>query len=109
MPLKEKLARSARQARLFFQWPRLLGLAATALLAYLLVFVVLGRTDVSRLLPKAARTFPWPRLPPFLVWRQPAPDGHEETVYTVPSRHLTPQEMAQYPTTNRAPIPGGKN
>ncbi len=92
-PRKGRLHFAARQARLFFRAPRLLGLAATGLAAWLLVFVVLGRTDVSGLLPKAPRAFYWPSLPRFLVWNQRAPDGREETVYTVPSHQLTAREM----------------
>jgi hypothetical protein len=94
-------ARIARQTRLFFQWPRLLGLAGTALLAWLLVFVVLRHTDMGWMLPKVPRTYHWPALPHFLVWQQPASDGREETVYTVPARKLTAQEMAPLTATNR--------
>jgi hypothetical protein len=87
-----------------FRWPRMLGLAVTAFLFYLLVFVVFGRTDVSWLISKnPAPHFYWPDLPHFFVSKETTPSGQEETIYSVPSRQLTAQELSQLGATNRAP------
>jgi hypothetical protein len=81
-----------------FQWHRILGIAALSVVAYVLVFVVFGKTDVSGLLPASpAARFHWPDLPYFFV----------ETYYTVPTRQLTPGEVAQLRGTNEVARPGG--
>ena len=88
----------------FFRWQRLLGLAGVALAGYLLLFVVLGHTDVSWLLPAGSPSrFHWPDLPHFLVWKETAPNGAQETIYSVPSRQLTARELDQLGGTNSAP------
>jgi len=85
---------------------RLWGLAGTALVLYFLVFVVLGKLDVSGIMPDTnaiARTFivVWPRMPFFAVQKGPANDGKgREIYYTVPSRQLTRQELARMSATN---------
>jgi hypothetical protein len=61
------------------------------------------------MLPKVVTHIRWPDLPRFFVSTQKTDDGREETIYTVPSRQLTPQELAQLTTTNGAPAPAGKN
>jgi hypothetical protein len=102
--LQKELQASWRRFHYFFHWQRLLGLALTALLGYLLVFVVLGKTDVSWMVSKgAAYRFHWPDLPRFFVRKETTSDGREETVYSVPSRQLTAQELAQLSATNQAP------
>jgi hypothetical protein len=91
-----------------FQWHRILGIAALSVVAYVLVFVVFGKTDVSGLLPASpAARFHWPDLPYFFVEKAPAQDGGTETYYTVPTRQLTPGEVAQLRGTNEVARPGG--
>jgi hypothetical protein len=103
----ERLAGQLRFAwRRFFHWRRLLGLAVIALAGYLLIFVVLGRTDVSWVLPQTSpHHFEWPVLSRFLSWKETAPDGGQETVYSVPSRRLTPGELNQLEATNGTTAP----
>jgi hypothetical protein len=86
--------------------PRIWGLAGTALVLYFLVFVVFGKLDMSWIMPdtnQIARTFMsvWPRMPFFAV-RQESIDGGKgrEMYYTVPTRQLTPQEIARMGATN---------
>ncbi len=91
-----------------FQWHRVLGITGLSIAAYFLVFVVLGKTDVSWLLPPSAPHFHWPDLPSFFVQKEAAPGGGTETVYTVPSRQLTAQELAQLGGKNRTAPPAAK-
>ena len=85
---------------------RLWGLAGTAVVLYFLVFVVLGKLDVSGIMPdtnEIARTFivVWPRMPFFVVQKGPASNGTgQEIYYTVPSRQFTRQELARMEGTN---------
>ncbi len=68
---------------------------------YFVVFVVFGKLDVSWFMPNTqeiARTFIslWPRMPFFQVQEVPAQGGTNEVIYyTVPTRQLTPQEIAK--------------
>jgi hypothetical protein len=89
-----------------FRWYRIMGIASLSVIAYLLVFVVFRKTDVSWLLPPSSPPgiprFQWPDLPYFTVDKETASDGrHEETIYTVPTRQITPQEVASLTQTNR--------
>lgn len=91
--------------------PRLWGLAGTALGLYFLVFVVLGKINVSGVMPSTdqiARTIisVWPRLPFFVVQKESINGGKgQEIYYTVPTRQFTPQELARMGVTNGAPHP----
>jgi len=91
--------------------PRLWGLTGTALVLYFLVFVVLGRINVSWIMPdtnQIARTMieVWPRMPFFTVQMESINGGKgREIYYTVPTRQLTPQELARMGATNAAPHP----
>jgi hypothetical protein len=78
-----------------FQWHRMLGISALCVAAYLVVFVGLGKTDMSWFLPPSTRPyFHWPDLPRFLAWRQTSGNA-QEIIYTVPTRQITPQELAE--------------
>jgi len=91
--------------------PRLWGLTGTALALYFLVFVVLGKLDVSWIMPptdKIANALleVWPRLPFFAVQTESINGGNgREIYYTVPTRQLTPQEIARMGATNGAVHP----
>ncbi len=90
---------------------RLWGLVGTALVLYFLVFVVFGKVNVSGIMPDTnliARTLiqVWPRLPFFSVQKEAASDGKGQVIYyTVPTRQLTPKELAQMEGTNRVAQP----
>ena len=91
--------------------PRLWGLTGTALVLYFVVFVVLGKLDMSWIMPdtnQIARTLVevWPRMPFFAVQKESVNGGKgEEIYYTVPTRQFTPQELARMGATNAAPHP----
>lgn len=81
-----------------------------ALALYFLLFVVLGNIDVSGVFPteKIANAIieVWPRMPFFTVEKEPVNGGKgQEIDYTVPSRLLTPQEIARMGGTNVAAHP----
>jgi hypothetical protein len=76
-----------------FQWHRIIGLSALSVAAYFL-FVGLRQTDMTWFLPREIREFHWPDLPPFFVRREEMHHG-QETIYTVPTRQITPQELAE--------------
>jgi hypothetical protein len=101
--LPEQIERARYHVIALFRWGRVLGLLTTGVVLYFVVFVVLGQTDVGWMLPKVVRHIQWPDLPHFFVSTQKTPDGRDEAVYTVPSRQLTPQELAQLTSTNAAP------
>ena len=91
--------------------PRLWGLAGTAIVLYFVVFIVLGKLDMSWIMPNTneiARTFisVWPRLPFFAVQKESINGGKgQEIYYTVPTRQFTPQELTRMGVTNGAPHP----
>ena len=77
-----------------FQWHRVLGIGGLCVVAYILVFVVFGQSDVSGFLPRPyTPSFHWPNLPQFLVRSDDS--KKPETIYTVPTRQITPQELAE--------------
>lgn len=81
-----------------FQWHRVLGIGGLCVVAYVLIFFVFGRTDVSGFLPLPhAAAFRWPNLPKFFVGQSDSKTP--VTIYTVPTRQLTPQEMSQIPSS----------
>jgi hypothetical protein len=88
---------------------RLWGLIGTAVVLYLLVFVVFGKVDVGWMLPdtdKFARTLMvnWPRMPFFTTEKEPASKG-EVIYYTVPTRQFSQQELAKMGVTNNTAHP----
>ncbi len=91
--------------------PRLWGLTGTALVLYFLVFVVFGKLDMSWIMPSTdeiARTIisVWPRMPFFAVQKESINGGKGQIIYyTVPTRQLTPQELARMGATNGAAHP----
>ena len=90
---------------------RLWGLSGTALVLYLLVFVVFRNLDMSWIMPptdKIAQALieAWPRLPIFAVQTETVNGGKDrEIYYTVPTRQFTPQELARMGATNSAMPP----
>jgi hypothetical protein len=94
----------------FFKSTRVWGLAGTAVVLYFLLFVVLGRIDMSWIMPdtnQIARTLIslWPRMPFFAVQKETVKDANGKDAgqvyyYTVPTRQLTPQELARMGLTN---------
>ncbi len=75
---------------------RFLGIGALSFLAFFVFFNFVGKIDVSWALPwtKPFR-MAWPNLPHFLSWQTTTPDGQTETIYQVPTRTLTKQEIAR--------------
>lgn len=94
---------------------RLWGLTGTALILYFLVFVVLGKLDMSWIMPdtnEIARTIisVWPRMPFFAVQKENVTGMNGQVqgqiiYYTVPTRQFTPQELARMGLTNAVPHP----
>ncbi len=90
---------------------RFWGLTSTAVVLYVMVFVVLGRIDMSWIMPdtnKLARIALdiWPRLPFFAVEKESTGDGGTNVIYyTVPTRQFTPQELRDMGVTNHVAQP----
>jgi hypothetical protein len=82
-----------------YNFYRCMGIAGLFLLGYIVVIGVFGRIDISGLLPiKLATSIQthWPDLPFFTVEKQSVDGGKgQEIYYTVPTRQLTPKEVAQ--------------
>jgi hypothetical protein len=76
-----------------------MGIATLFGIGYIIVIGVFGRMDISPYLPRelaASIQNTWPQLPFFDVQRRPLADGQGEVIYyTVPTRQLTPQEIAR--------------
>jgi len=91
--------------------PRIWGLTGTAVALYFMVFVVFGRLDMSWFMPNTdeiARSIIslWPRMPFFVVQKESGDGGTNEYIYyTVPTRQLTPQELARMGVTNTVAHP----
>jgi hypothetical protein len=100
-----------KRLNFLLQSRRLWGLAGTAVGLYFLVFVVLGRLDVSWLMPPTNQIAQaiidvWPRLPFFAVQRVSVDGGKgTEIYYTVPTHQLTQKEMMQMGLTNTTTHP----
>lgn len=99
----------------FLKSPRLWGLAGTAVVLYFLVFVVFGRIDMSWIMPdtnQLARNLivDWQTMPFFAVQKENVRDmnGQEQgqvIYYTVPTRQITPKELARMGVTNAVAHP----
>ncbi len=75
---------------------RFVGITTLTLLALFVFFNYVGKTDVGWALPWTKPFhLHWPDLPIFAAWKTTTPDGQPETVYQVPTRQLTPTEIAQ--------------
>jgi hypothetical protein len=108
-PLQNRIERARYNVIALFRLRRVLGLLATGVILYFIVFVVFGRTDVGWMLPKVVRHIQWPDLPRFFYSTQKTSDGRDEAIYTVPSRQLTAPELAQLTATNGATVTSPKN
>jgi hypothetical protein len=107
--LQKRIERARYNVLALFRWQRVLGLTLTGFVLYFVIFVIFGKTDVGWMLPPVVRHIQWPDLPRFFVSTQKNADGQDETIYTVPSRQLTPQELAQLTATNSAGATVPKN
>jgi len=78
---------------------RFFGISTLFLLVYIVVIGIFGNVDISAWLPiKLATSLQeaWPRMPFFTVQQQAGPDGQGQVIYyTVPTRQITPQELAR--------------
>ena len=89
-----------------YSWYRVMGISGLFLTGYIVVIGIFGNVDVSPLLPvKLAASIQeaWPRLPFFTVETDSINGGKGEVIYyTVPTRQLTPQELARMGKTKPA-------
>jgi hypothetical protein len=108
-PLQKRIERARFNVIALFRLRRVLGLITTGVVLYFVVFIVFGQTNVGWMLPKVVRQIQWPDLPRFFYSTQKTADGRDEAIYTVPSRQLTAQELAQLTATNGAPATAPKN
>jgi hypothetical protein len=94
--------------KLSYNWYRFMGISTICLLGYIVIIGIFGNTDISGFLPqetaKAIATR-WPNLPFFKTQRQTLDDDQQETYFTVPTRQLTPQELAALMATGTKPKP----
>jgi hypothetical protein len=91
-----------------YNWYRIMGITGLFLLGYILVIGVFGNVDISGLLPVKLATSlreAWPQMPFFAVDKESEPGKGQEIYYTVPTRQLTPQELARMGKTNSATHP----
>jgi hypothetical protein len=93
--------------KISYNWYRFMGITGLCLLGYIVVIGIFGNTDISPLLPtEYARSIQthWPDLPFFTVQKQAHDDDRDQTIYyTVPTRQLTPQEIAALKATGPEP------
>lgn len=88
---------------------RLVGISGLTVLTLVVFFNTVGKMDIGWALPwtKPFRMH-WPDLPVFASWKTTTSDGREETIYQVPTRQLTREEIAHLrytpPATNAAPV-----
>ena len=74
---------------------RFVGITTLSFLTLFIFFNTVGKTNVNWALPWTKPFhLHWPDLPVFASWKTTAPDGRQETVYQVPTRQLTPAEIA---------------
>ncbi len=88
-----------------------MGITGLCLIGYIVVIGIFGNTDISPLLPNDfARTVQvhWPDMPFFKAQSRVLDDGEKETFYTVPTRQLTPQEIAALKATGPEPAAAPK-
>ena len=92
-----------------YNWYRFMGITGLFLIGYIVVIGIFGNTDISPLLPMQLATSiqtHWPDLPFFTVQKQSIDDGKEQVIYyTVPTRQLTPKEIAALKATGPEPKP----
>ncbi len=87
-----------------FQWHRVLGIGSLCIVAYVLVFFVFAKSDVTGFLPpRYVSSFHWPDLPRFFVAQDDSKTSAKETIYTVPTRKITAQELSQIQNPAVAP------
>ena len=93
--------------KLTYNWYRFMGITSICLIGYIVIIGIFGNTDISPLLPqetaKAIATH-WPDMPFFKSVKRLSDDGkEEETFFRVPTRQLTPQEIAALKATGPEP------
>jgi hypothetical protein len=75
---------------------RIVGITGLTFLALFIFFNYIGKTNVGWALPWTKPFhLHWPDLPVFASWKTTTTDGQQETIYQVPTRKLTPAEIAQ--------------
>jgi hypothetical protein len=92
-----------------YYYYRFMGITGLFLIGYIVVIGIFGNTDITPLLPtdyaRSIQTH-WPNLPFFKVQKQSLDDGQEQEIYyTVPTRQLTPKEIAALKATGPEPQP----
>ncbi len=93
--------------KISYNWYRFMGISGLFLLGYIVVIGIFGNVNINPILPtKLASSIQahWPNLPFFAVQKQSLDNGKEQEIYyTVPTRQLTPQEIAQLKATGPEP------
>ena len=95
----------------FLKSTRFWGLIGTAVVLYLLTFVVFGKLNMSWIMPdtnQLARTvmIAWQDLPFFATKQESSDDGKDRYIYyTVPTKQFTPAQLAQMGMTNAVAKP----
>jgi len=92
--------------KISYNWYRFMGITGLFLIGYIVIIGIFGNVNIEPALPtKLATTIMthWPRLPLFMVEKESINGGKgQEIYYTVPTRQLTPQEIAQLNATGPA-------
>ena len=92
--------------KLTYNWYRFMGITTICLLGYIVIIGIFGSTDISPLLPQeTAKSIAvhWPDMPFFKSQKQISDDGQVETFYRVPTRELSPAEIAALKATGPEP------
>ena len=86
---------------------RFMGITGLFLIGYIVVIGIFGNVDISPLLPTQLASSietHWPNLPIFKVEKDPVNGGKDQEIYyTVPTRQLTPKEIAALKATGPEP------
>jgi hypothetical protein len=98
--------------KISYNWYRFMGITGLFLIGYIVIIGIFGNVDITPILPMQLATSietHWPNLPFFNVQKEPVDDGKDqETYYTVPTRQLTPQEIAKLKATGPEPAAAAK-
>jgi len=84
--------------KISYNWYRFMGISTLFLTGYIVIIGIFGKTDISPLLPTELASSiqaHWPDMPFFTARKEFLHNGKEEKIFlTVPTRQLTPQEIA---------------
>jgi len=99
--------------KLSYKWYRFMGITSICLIGYIVVIGIFGQTDISPLLPQeTAKSIAvhWPDMPFFRSQQRLIDDGkQQETFFRVPTRQLTPKEIAALKATGPEPKPASEH